>query len=253
MCFWIHLKKIYGKDTAGFAISVLQRLRTKKLTAVPWQSQSAGSPTHIVPLVLSVPWPWSLRFQCLLVFEWSSLGYLSTLQYGKAEDLIRLTMLHLISQLPMEMFLRWELDAEKLQEKQNPFPSAILSSPSSQSLKKQYHLPQNPDSPDSCRNKCVCMSITETKVSQNILTFKYSIVVWSFPGSSVGKKPAFSAGEPGFNPWVEKIPWRRKRQTTPVLPGNPIDRGAWWATAHGRRKSWARFSNWTLTAYSYLS
>ena len=138
-----------------FAKSVLQRLRTKKLTAVPWQSQSAGSPTHTVPLVLSVPWPWSFKFQCLLAFEWSSLDYLSTLQFGKAGDLIRLTMLHLISQLPMEMFLRWELDAEKLQDKQNPFPSAILSSPSSQSLKKQYHLPQNPDSSDPCSHKCV--------------------------------------------------------------------------------------------------
>ena len=29
---------------------------------------------------------------------------------------------------------------------------------------------------------------------------------------------------PGFNPWVGKIPWRRKWQSTPVfLPGNPMD------------------------------
>ena len=25
--------------------------------------------------------------------------------------------------------------------------------------------------------------------------------------------------------------------------GNPIDRGAWWATTHGVAKSWTRFSN----------
>ena len=29
-----------------------------------------------------------------------------------------------------------------------------------------------------------------------------------------------SSRRPGFNPWVGKIPWRRKRQPTPVfLPG----------------------------------
>ena len=38
-----------------------------------------------------------------------------------------------------------------------------------------------------------------------------------------------------FDPWVGKIPWRRKRQPTPVfLPGTeyscPLDRGAWGAT-----------------------
>ena len=32
--------------------------------------------------------------------------------------------------------------------------------------------------------------------------------------------PACSAEDPGFNPWVRKIPWRRKWQPTPVfLPG----------------------------------
>ena len=33
----------------------------------------------------------------------------------------------------------------------------------------------------------------------------------------------------GFNPWVRKIPWRRKWQPTPVfLPGNSMDRGTYW-------------------------
>jgi len=37
---------------------------------------------------------------------------------------------------------------------------------------------------------------------------------------------------------VRKIPWRRKWQPTPVfLLGNPMDRGAWWATVHGVAKS----------------
>ena len=42
----------------------------------------------------------------------------------------------------------------------------------------------------------------------------------------------------GFDPWVEKIPWRRKWQPTPVfLPGNSMDRGAWQATVHEVTKS----------------
>ena len=38
----------------------------------------------------------------------------------------------------------------------------------------------------------------------------------------------------GSDPWVGKIPCRRKWQPTPVfLPGKSSDRGAWWATVHG--------------------
>ena len=36
-----------------------------------------------------------------------------------------------------------------------------------------------------------------------------------------------------FDPWVWKMPWRRKWQPTPVfLPGNLMDRGEWRATVH---------------------
>ena len=42
----------------------------------------------------------------------------------------------------------------------------------------------------------------------------------------------------GFDPWVEKIPWRRKWQPTPgFLPGESQDGGAWRATAHRVAKS----------------
>ena len=30
----------------------------------------------------------------------------------------------------------------------------------------------------------------------------------------------------GFDPWVRKIPWRRARQPTPVLPGKLKGRGS---------------------------
>ena len=46
----------------------------------------------------------------------------------------------------------------------------------------------------------------------------------AFPGGSAGKESACNMGDfdstPGFDPWVGKIPWRRKWQPTPVfLPG----------------------------------
>ena len=41
-----------------------------------------------------------------------------------------------------------------------------------------------------------------------------------FPGGSEGKASACNAGDPGFNTWVGKSPWRRKWQSTPtLLPG----------------------------------
>ena len=49
--------------------------------------------------------------------------------------------------------------------------------------------------------------------------------IWGFPGSSVVKKKKISLQRRrckrcGFNPWVEKIPWRRQWLPTPVfLPG----------------------------------
>ena len=54
-----------------------------------------------------------------------------------------------------------------------------------------------------------------------------------FPGSSVGKKFTCKAGDT-VNPWVAKMPWRRKWQTFHYsCLGNPVDRGAWQAIVHG--------------------
>ena len=45
-------------------------------------------------------------------------------------------------------------------------------------------------------------------------------LVKCFPGGSDGKASAYNVGRPRFNPWVRKIPWRRKWHPTPVLlPG----------------------------------
>ena len=60
------------------------------------------------------------------------------------------------------------------------------------------------------------------------------------PGGSVGKNSAYNAEDhaqhrrPGLNPWVGKIPWRREWQPLQhSCLGNPMDTGAWRATAHG--------------------
>ena len=47
-----------------------------------------------------------------------------------------------------------------------------------------------------------------------------------------------------FDPWVGKIPWRRKWQPTAVfLLENPVDRGAWQAAVHGVANSQTRLSD----------
>ena len=52
-----------------------------------------------------------------------------------------------------------------------------------------------------------------------------------------------------FDPWVRKIPWRRKWQPTPVsCLEDPMDRGAWWATVHGVAKSQTRLK-WLSTLF----
>ena len=83
-----------------------------------------------------------------------------------------------------------------------------------------------------------------------------------FPGGSDGKASAYNAGRPGFNPWIGKIPWRRKWQPTPMLlPGkshgwrsleNPMDGGAWRATVHGFAKSRTQLSDFTFFHFSSL-
>ena len=47
-----------------------------------------------------------------------------------------------------------------------------------------------------------------------------------------------------FDPWVRKIPWRRKWQPTPVfLLEYPMDKGVSWATVHGVTKNRTRLSD----------
>jgi len=59
-----------------------------------------------------------------------------------------------------------------------------------------------------------------------------------FPGDLVVKNLPANAGDArcGFDPWVRKIPWRRKWQPTPVV---------WPGESHGQR-SLPGYSPWSL-------
>ena len=95
------------------------------------------------------------------------------------------------------------------------------------------------------------LKMTSTGISQHICKWckKYGwnwlillyILLWGFPnGSVIMKQPvnAEDAGDMGSIPGSGRYPWRRAWQPTPVLlPENPMDKGAWWATFHGVAKS----------------
>ena len=68
-----------------------------------------------------------------------------------------------------------------------------------------------------------------------------------FGGSVVKSLPANSGH--GSDPWVGKIPWRRKWLLTPVfLPGESHEQRAWRATVHGVAKSQTWLSDWRVAA-----
>ena len=65
-------------------------------------------------------------------------------------------------------------------------------------------------------------------------------------GGSEVKNPAVNAGDVrhGFDPWVKKILWRRKRQLTLVfLPGKSHGQRDLVGYIHGIGKSWTRLSD----------
>ena len=60
----------------------------------------------------------------------------------------------------------------------------------------------------------------------SVLLLKHIRDLAGFPGGSDSKSVCLPCGRPRFDPWVGKIPWRRRWQLTPVpLPGR----------VHGRR------------------
>ena len=53
-----------------------------------------------------------------------------------------------------------------------------------------------------------------------------------FPGGSVVKNPPAHKGDIGSIPGLERS-LEKEMTTHSSIPGNPMDRGAWWATVRG--------------------
>ena len=55
-----------------------------------------------------------------------------------------------------------------------------------------------------------------------------------FPGGSVVNSPLADEGDPDLIPRLERLPGEGKENPLQYFClGNPMDRGAWWATVHG--------------------
>ena len=75
-----------------------------------------------------------------------------------------------------------------------------------------------------------------------------------FPHSSVGKESACRYRRPGFDPWVGKIPQRRKWQPTPVfLPGESHGQRSLAGYSPWGRKNRSGLSDKTTTLYTSMS
>ena len=58
-------------------------------------------------------------------------------------------------------------------------------------------------------------------------------------GGSEGKASAYNAGDPGSIPGSGRAPGEGNGNPLQYsCLGNPIDKGAWWATVHGVKKTW---------------
>ena len=80
----------------------------------------------------------------------------------------------------------------------------------------------------------------------------WEVLVKGFPGGSVVKNPPASSGELGSVPGSGRSPGGRNDNPLQCsCLGNPMDRGAWWATVHGVAESRRWLSHWTTTTTSY--
>ena len=72
-----------------------------------------------------------------------------------------------------------------------------------------------------------------------------------FPGGSDSKESACSAGDLGLIPGLGRSPGEGNGNPLQYCClGNPMDKGAWWATDHGVSKNQIQLSNTAAAAYS---
>ena len=71
---------------------------------------------------------------------------------------------------------------------------------------------------------------------------------WGFPDGSEVKASACNAGDLGLIPGLGRTPGEGNGNPLQYsCLENPVDGGAWWATAHGVAKSWTRLRDLTFT------
>ena len=85
---------------------------------------------------------------------------------------------------------------------------------------------------------------------------KTHLLIKCFRGGSV-EGSACQCRRHGFNSWVGKIPWRRNGIPLQYFSQeNPMDRGAWWATARlrsmGLQKSQIQFSDYIAATTTWV-
>ena len=69
-------------------------------------------------------------------------------------------------------------------------------------------------------------------------------LLFGFTGSSDGKESACNVGDRSSIPGLGRSPVEGNGNPLQYsCLGNPTDRGAWWATAHGVAKSWTQLSD----------
>ena len=74
--------------------------------------------------------------------------------------------------------------------------------------------------------------------------------ILDFPGGSDGKASACNAGDLGSTPGLGRSPGEGNGNALQYSRlENPMDRGAWWATVHGVKKSRTRLSDFTINIH----
>ena len=87
------------------------------------------------------------------------------------------------------------------------------------------------------------LAIKELNLSHHIPSNQIQTFIL-FPSSSAVKNPPASAGNSTSIPGLERSPGEGNGHPLQFsCLGNPMERGAWWATVHGVAKSWIQLSD----------
>ena len=93
---------------------------------------------------------------------------------------------------------------------------------------------------------CAVGFMPHTLHTSSHLKFMATLGYMGLPWWFSSKGCACQCRRHGFNPWVRKVPWRRKLLPTQYSSclGNTMDKGAWRAIGHGVTKPLNNNNNW---------